>query len=290
MIVNTISKPSGLVPLIVVTAPTGSTVTCDSIVGTESSGTWTFKVAIGNHTIVATSQDQSQTKTETVVVDAVAIYPITISYSRLPSGFQECEWIASSGTQYINTGYIPTGYNTFGFEIDGCFIDTTSSKYMIGAERSNYNLIGIECVGTTEIRGVVGWGGVSYNYSSTERRKYGITQGSLYVNNVKIGDGDSRSRVQTTYSFFIFGKNTNNDKSLLALTSSRLYEVLFYEDTTFTTPVRDYIPCYCTETVTAYQGSTQTTASAGTIGMYDLIGNRFYINSGSGTFTKGDDV
>jgi len=82
MIVNTISKPSGLVPLIVVTAPTGSTVTCDSIVGTESSGTWTFKVAIGSHTIVATQG--SSTKTETVVVDAVAVYPITISY--MPSG------------------------------------------------------------------------------------------------------------------------------------------------------------------------------------------------------------
>jgi len=82
MTINPIGASGGLKPLIVVTAPTGSTVTCDSVQGTEVSGTWTFKVALGSHTIVATQG--SSTKTETVVVDAVAIYPITISY--LPSG------------------------------------------------------------------------------------------------------------------------------------------------------------------------------------------------------------
>lgn len=78
MIVNPIGTKGGLVPLIVVTAPTGSVVTCDSVQGTEVSGTWTFHVAIGTHTIVATLG--TKTKTETVNVDKVGLFSLTIQY------------------------------------------------------------------------------------------------------------------------------------------------------------------------------------------------------------------
>ena len=71
----------GLKPTIIVTAPTGSTVTCDSRAGTEISGMWTFVVSLGNHTVVCTNA--KGIKTQTVVVDEIAVYNVNIVFERL---------------------------------------------------------------------------------------------------------------------------------------------------------------------------------------------------------------
>ena len=41
-------------------------------------------------------------------------------------------------------------------------------------------------------------------------------------------------------------------------------------------PLLELIPCY--------------RKSDNVIGLYDMVGGTFYINNGTGTFTKGDDV
>ena len=53
------------------------------------------------------------------------------------------------------------------------------------------------------------------------------------------------------------------------------------------TLIRDYIPCYCTTTVTDVNGKQ---CSRGTIGLYDLAEGNFYTNQGKGNFSKGLDV
>ena len=53
------------------------------------------------------------------------------------------------------------------------------------------------------------------------------------------------------------------------------------------TKVRDFIPCYCTTTVT---DTTNKQCPAGTRGLYDLVTGKFYTNQGTGNFEKGPDV
>ena len=55
---------------------------------------------------------------------------------------------------------------------------------------------------------------------------------------------------------------------------------ILYKDS----PVRNFIPCYSTTTVTDVDG---TERPAGTVGMYDTIDGKFYVNKGTGTFGYG---
>ena len=86
MIINPIIQSGGgLKSQIVVTAPTGSTVTCTTpggivIQGLEVSGTWTFSDLPGFGTYTITASLGSQSETESVVVDKVAEYRVAITY------------------------------------------------------------------------------------------------------------------------------------------------------------------------------------------------------------------
>ena len=82
----------GLIPRIIVTAPTGSNVTCakggTTLTATESSGTWTFNVPdYGTWTVTATLS--SDTKSADVVVDQVKLYT---SLSYLSDTFSANTW------------------------------------------------------------------------------------------------------------------------------------------------------------------------------------------------------
>ena len=61
--------------------------------------------------------------------------------------------------------------------------------------------------------------------------------------------------------------------NLNAYAKMKLYVCKMYEGNTLT---RNFVPCY--------------RKSDNVIGLYDLVGEKFYTNSGSGTFKKGSDV
>ena len=90
---NTISATGGILPRIVATAPTGSTVTCTkdatTLTATEAAGTWTFDLPdYGTWTVTATLS--SDTKSADVVVDQVKLYTTSLSY--LSDVFSENTW------------------------------------------------------------------------------------------------------------------------------------------------------------------------------------------------------
>lgn len=68
---------SGLLPQIWVYSDTGSVVTCDGIIGSETSGKWIFDVTLGNHTL--TSTKDGVTKTKVYNVEKVGINETSIS-------------------------------------------------------------------------------------------------------------------------------------------------------------------------------------------------------------------
>lgn len=93
----------GFTPQIIVTAPTGSTVTCTkggtTLTATEDSGTWTFNVtSYGTWTILATRSGKSESGT--VTVDEVKQYSITILFDGI---YGISKTYTDSGTSWTRT-------------------------------------------------------------------------------------------------------------------------------------------------------------------------------------------
>lgn len=80
---------SGVNPILIVTAPTGSTVECtngsDTLTATESSGTWTFEIPrLGDWAVQVskTVSGQGYSNIEVVKVDTVRIYELDTSFTK----------------------------------------------------------------------------------------------------------------------------------------------------------------------------------------------------------------
>jgi len=188
----------------------------------------------------------------------------SVAQSRLPSAYQEVEWIESSWTQYINTWVKAS--NTISTELVirpnmsytseyAVFWDAWSASALFFMEYNwNYRLhnwgtywdFASVSNSKTTITTDASW--ITINGTS-----YSLTAGSSYSNNnirlFDTGDGFSRRGRFKVYSF----KIENN-----------------------WTPVRDFVPCYrITDDV---------------IWMYDLVNDVFYTNAWTWTFNKWGNV
>lgn len=121
----------GLLPRIIVTAPTGSTVTCVkdavTLTATESSGTWTFDVPdFGTWTVNATKGAESTSKT--VNVNMAAVYEVTLAY--VDETLNNNTWAVIQQVSQASTG---ANYWSVGdrkqITVNGTFGDTTISNY-----------------------------------------------------------------------------------------------------------------------------------------------------------------
>lgn len=190
--------------------------------------------------------------------------------SILPEEYQQVEYIESTGTQYIDTGYIPM--NTSKVELDLQFLDFSS-------EQNN----GIASYSGNNTRIAIGNG---YNHDGFY---FGVANSNLYR-----GTNDNNRHIfyiDFLNKNFGYDENSFNFSSNLAtidrnytlfarygqwvenFCKEKLYSAKFYENSIL---IRNFIPCY--------------RKSDGEIGLYDLVNNVFYTNSGTGTFLKGSDV
>lgn len=76
----------------------------------------------------------------------------------------------------------------------------------------------------------------------------------------------------SNYPVFLFAQNESGSARHVR-DSMRLYYCKIFTNGVLQ---KEFIPCY--------------RKNDGVIGLYDLVNNAFYTNSGSGTFTKGSDV
>ena len=178
--------------------------------------------------------------------------------SRLPSAYQEVEYIGSSWTQYINTWYTPT--TSFNFEIKYYITSKSSNVYyaLFGARNSEYS------TGSFYL-----WYYNNYCfYQIPPNFVYNETSINTYTSNTNLqlsyknwilSDGTNSKSITYTkapnYNLTIFGWNawwTISDMS-----SYRLYSFKMYN---WTTLVRDFVPCY--------------RKSDNVIWLYDLVNNQ----------------
>ena len=221
-----------------------------TISGTLTVGTSTITVSYGG-----------KTTTFNVVVSAGQL---------LPTGYQQVEWIQSDGGQAILTGVSITAnsdYLTYSTEAEVAIVELNSSTgVLIGSTSNPGYYVCVDSSGT--------WIGMGSSYKFTDldisdRNTFTLSWTADGSTAVCGAETITRTRTaQNTGQFAFF-----SDYEKLYGAKCRMFRANVKQNGSL---IRDLIPCY--------------RKSDSVIGMYDIVNDTFYTNSGTGTFTKGSDV
>ena len=183
----------------------------------------------------------------------------------LPEAYQEVEWIQSTWPQYMNLAYKPKDTTRIQFK----YIYTNYSWNvfiwtMWNSDNDDWRFFRASNVTYFDM-----WNWrINWNYVTSTSEIYETEIWNYYVKNLKTWTNVLTWTTQwsytKTYDIQLFYPNTDYWK---------IYYVKIYE---WATLVRDFIPCY--------------KKSDNVIGLYDLVGNQFYTNSWTGTFTKWPNI
>lgn len=214
-----------------------------------------------------------------------------IKSRRLPSAYQEVEWIGCDGNQYIITNLIDV-VGTRDFRIDTEIQVSTHTQYrgILGNKGAAAAAKGFELyVSTPYINRVIysiATGTSSYettitisDYTSEVFHTMSMVRDSNDTQNVGYILCDGIRYNQSYGNNIITDVDTGNNIRLFSPNATeycfvgKCKYISFYVDDVL---LLDTIPCY--------------RKSDNKIGMYDLVNDTFYTNQGSGTFTKGADV
>lgn len=213
----------------------------------------------------------------TMTINAISYYayyqPVTPEPEPvLPEGYTQLEYIAASGTQYIDTGYKPNSSTKLTATLQ--FVSSSSgNKFCFGARTSN-------SVGRFSLGYSFGSSGswfFGYNTTVPNVTSAVSPTGKTSViidKNVCTVGGYSATASQSTFScaqnLVLFADNEGG--TIGQNGSIKLYDCSIYDNGVL---IRNFIPAR---------------NSSGTLGLYDTVNGAFYTNAGSGTFTAGADI
>lgn len=187
----------------------------------------------------------------------------------LPEGYTELEYIQSSGTQYINTGFIPTGEN-MRVVLDFMYTANHGSTSLYGTQKGTSSLQ-FAITAYSNPMFFVGTSQSLLSQTTTLNTRYVLdalaNSGTLSVSlNGATKTATYSGSLEKTLPLSLLGNNINGATSQLV--SAIVYSCQIYDNDTL---VRDYVPC--------------KRNSGGVVGLYDMVGAKFYGNAGSGSFT-----
>ncbi len=192
----------------------------------------------------------------------------------LPDEYQQVEYIASTGTQYINTNFIPDGNTIVKASYQRNTIDS-NRYYLFGCYGSGGNLGRLQfSYGETSF---IGYGNAYTDTITNITLNSAIHEIYMEKGSFKI-DGEEKysgSWVDstTTKQLYLFACNANGSVNETYMGSMRIYNFKIYSGESL---VRDFIPCYVKED--------------NKVGLYDLIEGKFYANDGTGDFERGEKI
>ncbi len=197
------------------------------------------------------------------------------SLEALPPGYTILNYIQSSGTQYIDTGVI--GKSGVRVSLDFSVISgDLNDCIVIGCAPASYSprIYPVATQSGKWAYGYLDW--FNSNSAATIGQRYSVdtqllqNSQSMTVNKSAVVTSTSSNSVDVGINMFLFGANIGG--SYQSYGSIRVYSCKIYENSTL---VRDFIPCI---------------NSSGSIGMYDLVTDTFYGNSGTDTFVVGATI
>lgn len=194
--------------------------------------------------------------------------------------YQQVEYIANvNGNQYLHIPFIPNASKGFKFEFN-MTPTATGKRYCLIA---NYN------IGTAQ---------VSLELNASNKARFWANTGNLDKASSNSFSTSTINKLIYEFKNNTWTINLNNTITTgsytWSSTSSADYMRMFLDragrTSTFPTPIKIYSCIIYEEEEEKFHLVPCYRKSDNVIGMYDTINNQFYINQGSGTFTKGNDV
>ena len=199
--------------------------------------------------------------------------------SRLPQGYQEVEYIESSGTQYINTGVIPT-VDT-GVKVRGHFASVQDSDNIIlgASDQTSFNNGKPYSIDPFPDKVYFPFGGIvpdstdTITIAQTKNTQYEYTLN--YMNSGKASVDTQQLTLpartsMTSNAMYLFCLNGNGTAGYYAR-----FALGYLQITQGETVIHDYVPCY--------------RKADNVAGLYDIVTGTFLTNAGSGTFAVGNN-
>lgn len=218
----------------------------------------------------------------TQITDASGIVLWEAVFGRIPSEYQEVEWIQAAANvgAYIDLGF---AYDTGATIKLGQWIMNRNTAYPFGATASaggNRCCLSIPFSSDAHayyLDTKAGSTSVKCAFEVNQLNHFVVTYkaGTIRLENLidgSSGSADTLSSYATGSNHYLFAQNY---KGAPRFGDIRRISYLQYYDKTDTL-ICDLVPCY--------------RKSDGVIGMYDIVRNIFLTNVGSGSFTKGADV
>lgn len=191
--------------------------------------------------------------------------------SRLPSDYQEVEYLESTGTQYIDTG------------VKGKSGLVASGSIMLTASQS---CIALGCYGSQRCYmlnfnsmvpryGYVDWYTATIAVTVNEKYDFEVSfvESAQYMklNGTTVISSANATTFTNSYNMFAFAYNDGGSAGDFA--KCRFYALNIYDNGTL---IREFVPCYRKADKVA--------------GFYDFLNGVFYTNKGTGSFVVGTDV
>lgn len=198
--------------------------------------------------------------------------PIVRTAVTLPAGYKQLDWIASSGTQHIDTGYKPdaTTQVVAHFRPFARTENWAAFFSVLTGDKSN-NAFSLRYYNnTTTINGM--FCNATYGEATTTATFDNVDVVAALRANAMIVNGATYKITTTATPYqntlIIFGER--NDSTIRRRQAMRLYALTIIEGET---AKRDFVPCRDPN---------------GVLGLYDLVTGQFYANAGTGVFAGAD--
>lgn len=185
----------------------------------------------------------------------------------LPNGYTEVQYIESTGTQWINTGFKPNqntrvkmDCNVIGFN--------SSDAFLFGARIASGNTAFCLAADDENTRWFALYGNNVQNPTGTCKGKHSIDFNQNVLTLDEKNFTFEKTTFQSSYNLLLFATITNGNvdsqRGKMAVYSCQIYDN--------GNLIRDFIPCI---------------DPTGAVGLYDLVGRKFYRNAGTGVFLAG---
>lgn len=207
------------------------------------------------------------------------IKPRVLCSSDLPSEYQEVEYLESQGEQWIDIGI---DYDTIGSKLSvetSIYYDQTitSNQYIFGSAASSGRYLNPRIETNNTMTVVTGGGsanlviqGISIGSFTKKDLTFEVDGKNFKVHaNNRNYTGTASGTPTSTGNIALFGLNSASSSF-----AGRIYYFRLYDGTGVL--IRNLVPCY--------------RKSDNEAGVYDLVNDVFYTNSGEGAFTVGADV